>query len=108
MNFITSLPILTNCKGNNYNFILVIVDWLIKMIDYKLVKVIINASRPTQVIINVVIYQQLFETQLFQIEAFCSTRNSNHCSAISLALNRSYSPYPTLRLTVRLSSKTAL
>ena len=57
MNFMTSLPILINCKGNNYNFILVIVDRLIKMIDYELVKVIINASGPTKVIIDVVIYQ---------------------------------------------------
>ena len=43
--FVTSLPILINWKRDNYNSILVIVDWLTKMVHYKLVKItLIHAS----------------------------------------------------------------
>ena len=42
IDFVTGLPILTDWKGNNYNSILVIVNWLIKMVHYKPVKVTIN------------------------------------------------------------------
>ena len=54
MNFVTSLPILIYWKRDSYNSILVIVDWLIKMIYYKLIKVTIDASSLAEVIINVI------------------------------------------------------
>ena len=50
-----SLPILTDWKGDSYDLILVIVDWLTKMVYYKLVKVIINASGLVEIIINLVV-----------------------------------------------------
>ena len=56
MDFVTSLPISTNWKGDNYNLILVIVDQLTKMIHYEPVKVMINAPDLVKVIINVVMY----------------------------------------------------
>ena len=43
MDFVTGLPILINWKRNSYNSILVIVDWLIKMAYYKLVKITLDA-----------------------------------------------------------------
>ena len=55
MHFITGLPISTNWKGNSYNFILVIVDQLTKMVYYELVKITINAPGRAKVIINIVI-----------------------------------------------------
>ena len=55
IDFVTSLPISTDWKGDSYNSILVIVDWLTKMIHYKPVKVTIDASGLAEVIINVVI-----------------------------------------------------
>ena len=55
MDFITGLPISTDWKRDSYNSILVIVNWLIKMIHYKLVKDIINALGLAKVIINVVV-----------------------------------------------------
>ena len=39
MDFVTGLPILTDWKGNSYDSILVIINRLMKMIHYKLVKV---------------------------------------------------------------------
>ena len=55
MNFIINLPILTNWKKNRYDSILVIIDQLIKMVYYKLIKVIINALSLVKIIIDVVI-----------------------------------------------------
>ena len=55
MDFITGLPILTDWKGDSYDSILVIVDWLTKMVHYKPVKVTINAPGLAEVIINVVV-----------------------------------------------------
>ncbi len=55
MDFVTGLPILANWKGDSYNSILVIVDRLMKMVHYKLVKVTINALGLAEMIINVVV-----------------------------------------------------
>ena len=55
MNFIISLLISTNWKDNSYNSILVIVDQLIKIVYYMLVKVTIDAPSLAKMIINVVI-----------------------------------------------------
>ena len=49
------LPILTDWKGDSYDLILVIVDWLTKMVHYKAVKVTIDAPSLAEIIINVVI-----------------------------------------------------
>ena len=56
MDFLTGLPILANWKGNSYDSILVIVDWLTKMVYYKPVKVMINAPRLAEVILDVVVW----------------------------------------------------
>ena len=42
IDFVTGLSISIDWKGDNYNSIWVIVDWLTKMVHYKKVKVIIN------------------------------------------------------------------
>ncbi len=55
MNFITSLPISVNWKGDSYDLILVIIDRLTKMIYYKPVKVIINIPGLAKMIINMVV-----------------------------------------------------
>ena len=55
IDFVTGLPILTDWKGDNYDSILVIVDWLTKMVHYKSVRVIINALGLVEIIIDVVV-----------------------------------------------------
>ena len=61
IDFIIGLPILTYKKGDSYDSILVIVDWLKKIIYYKPIKVTINALDLIKVIIDIVIrYYSLF------------------------------------------------
>ena len=55
MDFVTGLSISTDWKGDSYDSILVIVDWLTKIVHYKPVKVTINAPGLAEVIINVVV-----------------------------------------------------
>ena len=62
MYIVTTLPVLTNWKGDSYKYILVIIDWLVKMIHYTPVKITINASMLAEVIINVIVcYYNLLE-----------------------------------------------
>ncbi len=55
MDVMTGLPILTTWKGDSNNLILVIFDQLIKMVYYKLVKVIIDTLGQTKMIINMIL-----------------------------------------------------
>ena len=55
MDFMNSLPISTDWKRNSYNSILVIVDRLTKMVNYKPVKITINAPGFIKIIIDVVV-----------------------------------------------------
>ena len=54
MDFVTSLPICTDWKGDSYDSILVIINQLIKMVYYKPVKIIIDAPGLAEVIIDIV------------------------------------------------------
>ena len=55
MDFVTGLLILRDKKGDSYDSIFVIVDWLTKMVYYKPVEITINAPGLAEVIINVVV-----------------------------------------------------
>ena len=55
MDFVTGLPVSTNWKGDTYNSILVIVDWLTKMVPYKPVQTTIDAPGVAKVIIDVIV-----------------------------------------------------
>ena len=55
IDFVTSLTILANWKGDSYNFILFIINQLIKMVYYKPVKIIIDILDLAEAIINIVI-----------------------------------------------------
>ena len=55
MDFVTGLPISTNWKGDSSDSILIIVNWLTKMVHYKPVKVTIDAPSLAKVIIDMVV-----------------------------------------------------
>ena len=55
MDFVIGLPISANKKSDSYNLILVIINWLMKMIYYELIKVMINILGLAKVIINVIV-----------------------------------------------------
>ena len=56
VNFVTGLPISIDWKRDNYDSILVFIDWLTKMIHYKPVKITINALGLAKIIIDVVMH----------------------------------------------------
>ena len=56
INFVTGLPISTDWKDNSYDFIIIIVDRLTKIVHYKLIKLIINVAGLAKVILDVVIW----------------------------------------------------
>lgn len=51
-----NLLILANWKNNSYNSILVIVNWLTKIVTYKPLNITINTAGLARVIINVIVY----------------------------------------------------
>lgn len=53
MKFVTSFPISTIWKKEAYDSILVIVDQFTKIVQFKLVKIILNVARVAKIIINV-------------------------------------------------------
>ena len=55
MDIVTKLPVSTDWKDKNYDLILVIVDRLIKRVNYKSVKITIDALDLTEVIIDIVV-----------------------------------------------------
>ena len=56
MDFVIELPILANWKGDSYDLILVIIDWLTKMVYYEPVKVTIDVPWLAEVILDVVVW----------------------------------------------------
>ena len=56
INFVTDLSILTDWKKDSYNSILVIFDWLTKMVHYELAKINIDVLGLAKVIIDVVVW----------------------------------------------------
>ena len=57
MDFVTSLPVSIDWKRDSYNSILVIIDRPIKIVHYKPVKIILDASGLSEVIIDLGIRQ---------------------------------------------------
>lgn len=56
IDFIIGLLVLTNWIDESYDFILIIINCQIKIIFYKLVKIIIDISKLAKFIIDIVIY----------------------------------------------------
>ena len=56
MDFVTGLPISTDWKRESYDSILVIVDWLTKMVHYEPVNITIDAPGLAEVILDVVVW----------------------------------------------------
>ena len=55
MDFMTELSLSIEWKGDSYNSILVVVNWLAKMIHYEPVKITINVAGLAEVIKNVIL-----------------------------------------------------
>ena len=57
MDFVTGLPISTDWKGESYDSILVMVDWLMKIVHHEPVKITIDALELAKVILDMVVQQ---------------------------------------------------
>ena len=55
IDFVTRLSVLTDWKRESCDSILVIINWWTKMVHYELVKVIINALKLAEVIVDMVV-----------------------------------------------------
>ena len=55
MNFVKGLPVSTDWKGKTINSILVIIDWLTKMVHYEPMKITINALGLAKFILDAVV-----------------------------------------------------
>ena len=55
MDFVIGLPQSADWRGNGYDSILVIVNWLTKMVYYEPVKTTITAPALVEVILNVIV-----------------------------------------------------
>ena len=55
MDFVTSLPLFADWKGDSYDWIVIIVDQLTKIVHYEPVKITIDGPRLAKVIIDVVV-----------------------------------------------------
>lgn len=63
IDFVIDLSLSVYKKDKNYNFILVIIEYLTKIVYYKPVKVTINALDLIEAIINVVVhYHRIFKS----------------------------------------------
>ena len=82
MNFVTGLPILANWKGDSYNSMLVIIDQLIKLVQYELVKITIHAPGQAEVIINMAVYYYVVLKSIVMVEACYSHLNFAPCCAL--------------------------
>ena len=56
IDFVTGLPVSTNWKSDSYDSILIIIDWLTKMVHYEPVKITINALELAKVILDIVVW----------------------------------------------------
>ncbi len=55
MDFVIRLSVFINQKGDIYNLILVIINWLTKIVHYKLLKITIDIFSLIEVILDIVI-----------------------------------------------------
>ena len=55
MSFVTGLPQFEDWEGNSYDSILVIVDWLIKILYYKPVQITITIPALVKIISNIIV-----------------------------------------------------
>ena len=108
MDFVTGLPISINQKGNNYNSILVIFDWFIKIVNYKPIIISINTPRLEKVESTSQYINTVFWTQLSPIDAIFSPQNFGYCFVIFLASSIGFLFLSICKLTAKPKDKIVL
>ena len=96
----TSLSITTNQKGNNHNFIFILINWLINIVYYKLVKITVNISKLAKVIINVIIWPHSLSHLIVTNKSLFLYQNSDLFYITCLASRNNFSPLFIFQLIV--------
>ena len=73
MDFLTGLPLSVDWKNNSYDLILVIVDWLIKIVHYKPPKVTIDVPELAEVILDLLVQHHGFPDSIVTDKGFFFT-----------------------------------
>ena len=107
MDYVTSLPLSADWKGNSNNSILVIVNRLTKMVHYEPVKVIIDAPRLAKVIIDVVVRHHGLPDSIISDRGAILRLSFGPCSVTSSVSNGGSQPRSTLRQTVKTRGRSA-
>ena len=75
IDFVTGLPILIDWKGDSYDSILVIINWLMKIVYYKPVKLTVNILGLAEVIIDIVVrYHELLDLIVIDQESLFTSK----------------------------------
>ena len=101
------LPISTNWKEESYDFILVIIYWLIRIIYYKPVKVIIDILGLANVILDVVVWHHSLLDSIITDWGHFSPWSSGHRFVTFSKLNGDFPQPSSLKLIARLRGKIA-
>ena len=98
IDFVTRLPISNDWKEENYDSILVIIDWLIKMVHYEQVKVIIIAPELAEVILDMVVWHYNLPDSIVidQDSLFTSKFWSSLCYFLGIKWKLSTAFYPQI------------
>lgn len=105
IDFVSCLLILTDQKKDSYNPILVIVNWLTKIVYSMAVQIIINILGFAKIIIDVVIRYHNFSSQLSSNGSRYSSQSFSHYYDIFLISNKSYQLLFIFRLMTRSKSR---
>ena len=96
MDFVTGLPQSADWKGDGYDSILVIVDWLTKMVHYKPVQTTITAPVLAEVILNIIVRHNSLPDSIVSDRGsvFMSKFWSSLCYFLSIKRKLSTAFYP--------------
>lgn len=91
INCVTGLLLSTDSKRDNYDAILVIIDWLNKIVYYKLVKIRINVASLAGVIINIVVKYHSVQKSFFSDQSLLFTLKFRFLPCYFLGIKRKLS-----------------
>ena len=101
MDIVTELLISTNWKRESYDSILVIVDWLTKIVYYEPVKITIDTPRLAKILLDIVVWHHDLPNSIVLDRSSLFTSKSGHRSATSLPSNGSSQLSSILRQTAK-------
>lgn len=101
----TSLLISMNLKIDNYDILLIIVNYYIKIVYYQPAKIMINTVNLAEIIINIVIRANNISKLIIRDKISCLFQGSVSCYIIFLVLSKKSLLYFIHKQTARMKDK---